>query len=797
MFGKKTSVHSVPRGLLPLLLLTLHTMDAEPVKPHPDNPRYFLYNGRPVVLVGSSEHYGAVINLDFDYIRYLEETRSAGLNYVRIFTGTYREATGSFNIQDNTLSPMPGRSVAPWKRTSQPGAADGGNKFDLTQWDPAYFYRLRDFVNAASSRGIVVELTLFGAYYDDGLWNLSPLNAVNHINDVGSGGRAACFSPTGDLVPFQKALARKCATELRDFDNVIHEVCNEPYQQNITQAWENLIIEELAATVDSFPHPHIIAQNVSNYQGVILNPHPSVSLFNFHYAYPNAAVQNYGLGIALGDDETGNLGKEDFPYRREAWEFLLSGGGLFNHLDYSFTTTREDGIASQSAPGGGGPAIRHQLGVMRWFIEELPLLSLAPQPGFVAGGVPAGGAATAIGVPGSVYALYLRGGTQTNLIINLPAGTWRGQWIDTRSGLVIGTVPEFTHSSGQRTLVSPAYIEDVALRLFAGDPRPDVVLTSPSYNTLIAANATSLTLTAEASVAGGMIESVKFFDGEKLLGTVTTPPYQLEVSGLAPGRHVFRARATAGDGRSAGTPPVKASVIGAFQSGVNLNGDTLEVDGVTLQSQPDAIAAGLAISNTQSATTSGNLTLYPPPDAPTGLLLNNQLLRLSATGNTELGIARPLPAGTYDLYLFIVEDQTGYSRDMRLLVEGQFLAGGIGDQAKGEWHKYGPYRIKVTDGVLNIGLQQDTKGAPKIAAFTLYHAATPVALADVRLGIGKSPGVMVLSYPPGLTNPRLQASDNLIDAWQDLVAPVSNFSDQDVVPVPVDRPKRFFRLQSE
>ncbi|MEO5712561.1 MAG: Ig-like domain-containing protein, partial [Luteolibacter sp.] len=307
----------------------------------------------------------------------------------------------------------------------------------------------------------------------------------------------------------------------------------------------------------------------------------------------------------------------------------------------------------------------------------------------------------------------------------------------------------------------------------------------------------SLTLTAEASVENGALEGVEFFDGEQSLGTVTAAPYQFELTELKAGQHIFRAKAKATDGRNASSPLIRAAVVGPFQAGVNLNGNSLNADGVPLQSQSDALSAGLTITNTQPVSTSGSLTLYPSPDAPTGILLSNQLLRLSATGNSELGITYPIPNGYYDVFLFIVEDQTSYSRSMRLLVEGQLLARGIGDQAKGEWHKYGPYRTKVVDGTLNLGLQQDTKGVPKVAAFSVYQAAAPPASSDIRLGIEQAGGLSVLSYPAGLTNPKIEASDDLLSAWQDLVAPVSYFSDQEVVPVPVDRPKRFFRLRSE
>ena len=64
------------RTYLPALLialtgsLVLTSFAAEPAgkhfRLHPDNPHYFEWQGKPTVLVTSGEHYGAVLNLDFD-----------------------------------------------------------------------------------------------------------------------------------------------------------------------------------------------------------------------------------------------------------------------------------------------------------------------------------------------------------------------------------------------------------------------------------------------------------------------------------------------------------------------------------------------------------------------------------------------------------------------------------------------------------------------------------------------------------------------------------------------------------
>src|SRR5271170_4556212 len=111
-----------------------------PIRLHPRNPHYFLFRGKAVALIASGEHYGAVMNADFDYRRYLATLQAAGLNYTRLFPGSYVGVPAkSFGIQRNDLAPAPGRLVAPWTRSLIAGYPGGGNKFDLDHWDSAYF----------------------------------------------------------------------------------------------------------------------------------------------------------------------------------------------------------------------------------------------------------------------------------------------------------------------------------------------------------------------------------------------------------------------------------------------------------------------------------------------------------------------------------------------------------------------------------------------------------------------------------------------------------------------------------
>ncbi len=307
----------------------------QPIGLHPDNPHYFAWRGRPTVLVTSGEHYGAVLNLDFDYVRYLDELQRDGLNHTRTFSGVYREIPASFGITDNTLAPKPNRYVCPWARSGQPGYFDGGNRFDLTQWDPAYFQRLKDFMEQAGRCGVVVEVNLFCPLYDEPLWRASPMNARNNINQVGACAREEVYTlNNADLLDVQRAVTRKIVQELRDFDNLYYEVCNEPYFGGVTLEWQHEIVNTIVQAEKEFPHQHLISMNIANGRQKVENPHPRVSILNFHYCHPpDVVAMNYGLRRVIGENETGFRGQArphlshrrlGFPARRR-WPLQQPG----------------------------------------------------------------------------------------------------------------------------------------------------------------------------------------------------------------------------------------------------------------------------------------------------------------------------------------------------------------------------------------------------------------------------------------------------------------------------------------
>jgi hypothetical protein len=470
---------------------------AAPIQLNSRNPHYFLFRGKTVALVTSGEHYGAVLNGDFDFHKYLATISSAGLNMTRLFGGSYVEVPGqSFGIKRNDLAPAPGRFIAPWVRSGTDGYAGGGGKFDLTQWNPEYFTRLHAFLDDASQRGIVVELTLFSAHYGEAQWNLSPFNAANNVNGTTAiDWKKLNTLDNGNIRDFQEAYARKLVHEIAAYDNVILEIQNEPWSDRpvfsgvinpylfppnrdtfpnsidlpdeMEMRFQYQVAGWIALEEQALAAKHLVSQNFSNFRFAVPTAlvTPTASIVSFHYAYPEAATWNYGLGKAISYDETGFLGRDDDAYRRQAWNFMMAGGGVFDALDYSFSPGHEDGTdADPNGPGGGGAELRRQLKVLLDFLQSLPLELVKPDATVVESAP--GVVARALSAPDHAYAVYFDGAhnsTAPDFTLTLPRGQYHAEWIDVKTGAATAAGLEL--NGNVATIHAPAFADGIALRI--------------------------------------------------------------------------------------------------------------------------------------------------------------------------------------------------------------------------------------------------------------------------------------------------------------------------------------------
>jgi hypothetical protein len=458
---------------------------AAPLKLYDLNPRYLEYQGAPVLLVTSAEHYGAVLNMDFDYLRYLETLQKEGFNYTRIFGGTYIEPVENiFGIQRNTLAPLPGRFLAPWLLTEE--------GYDLERFNPDYFDRLTGFLEEAQAMGIIVELTLFTSIYADNAWELSPLNPSNNINiDEPIAFRKVNTLLNGPLREYQEQYTRKLVRETNRFDNLFFEIQNEPWADNGTLVdhvnmgddevfrkdwqkrvevangasleWQAWVATVIRAEEAGLPKKHLINQNISNFTHQVDSLPQGVSMINFHYALPSAVTRNLGIGGVIGLDETGFMPHEDHIYIHQAWRFILAGGGVYNNLDYSFTAGNETGEwpIPETNPGWGGPGFREKLAFLVETIHQVPFYEMVPSDSILLQDTKE---MQQIGLmkPGEICLLLVEDYLESDMIPDLPVGEYEVSWIDINE---METVTQRLQLDGLTSLGPPIDADPIVLMI--------------------------------------------------------------------------------------------------------------------------------------------------------------------------------------------------------------------------------------------------------------------------------------------------------------------------------------------
>lgn len=462
----------------------------EPIKVHPDNPHYFSFRGQPTILITSAEHYGAVINLDFDYVRYLDVLAAYHLNYTRIYPGAYFETVDYF-AKDNPLGPRDDRHILPWGRSSTGGYPLGGNKFDLDTWDTAYFDRLKAFIAEAGRRGIVVEICLFNCMYPD-IWSKMPLYHANNLQGVGACSyKDVQTLKDRELVSCHAAYVRKITQEVNEFNNVILEICDEPGLYGLEESeynpWINRMIEVIKAAEEQLPHAHLIAQQVCGTLGGAgdFSKDARVQVITGQYVWMTSGGQLGGMKLLDSTYERNKpieLNETSYypiwyeegdrvgAVRVEAWEFIVGGGAGYNHLNAFYSTF------NSAAHGTGNEQVVSTLKGLADFMHSFDFIKMGAY--FIASAVPTGAFARCLCEPGKQYALYIHhssliknerylvqaGKYQEELVLVMPEGGYRAEWIDPASGQILRT-DELSHPGGNCKLKTPEYAVDLALRI--------------------------------------------------------------------------------------------------------------------------------------------------------------------------------------------------------------------------------------------------------------------------------------------------------------------------------------------
>jgi hypothetical protein len=444
-------------------------------------------------LITSDQHYGAVTNMDFDYTIFLDTLAAYGLNFTRIYPGAYIEKDGEY-MPDNNLGARNGRQILPWKKTDSGGAHEvlGGFKLDLDRWNEEYFARLKDFISKAQDRDIIVDIAFFNGMYPD-RWEYQAMYRSNNIQGVGT----CVFNEVQTLLDTALArrhedYVRKITREVNGFDNVILDICDEPFQDGckpeLYHDWISRMIDAIRDEEKALPKKHLIAQTIDSHtrggpgdfsaddRVNVLENEYTWGIANLDHEYvhdkPMVLIETCYYPFYDGDKLAAS--------RVEAWEFLVGGGAAFMQLN---------GLYSTFNPGAAGTEnhlLASQLRILKKFMNDLDFIKMRRDTSFIAAGIPGDAFARAISEPGKQYAFYMHhskygcwfwepmqmgacydvipGNYRDELILNLKAGTYRAEWIDPPTGEVI-RIDRFSHEGGKMTIDTPFYKVDIALKI--------------------------------------------------------------------------------------------------------------------------------------------------------------------------------------------------------------------------------------------------------------------------------------------------------------------------------------------
>jgi hypothetical protein len=441
-----------------------------PLRVCPDNPRYFTDDtGRAIYLTGSHtwanllEMRGEGDPL-FDYPAFLDLLEGHGHTFMRMWTWDH-PSVAPWTDDPVTFDPMP------HARTGPGMALDGQPRFDLGQWNEAYFMRLRERVQQAGDRGIYVSVMLFEGWCvkwsvpSSDAWQTHPYNKHNNINavdgDPDGDGRADVYSlDVPAALEYQTRYVQKVIDTVGDLDNVLWEIANETPNEARAFAWQAHMIDAIHAYERDRPKQHPVGMTAEggSQDNAILFASPAdwISPGNGshqHYRFDPPAAD--GTKVILSD--TDHLWGHGGTYRWVWRSFLRGLNPIFMDPWGPVPGRTRSGYASQILNVRDYPEwepLRAAMGHTRALAEELDLRTLVPHNDLASSGY-------CLAHPGVTYLAYAPEDHGVRMDLRDAAGNFTAEWYAVRTGERVGGVP--VAGGSWQTFTSPIGMDVVLI----------------------------------------------------------------------------------------------------------------------------------------------------------------------------------------------------------------------------------------------------------------------------------------------------------------------------------------------
>ena len=415
-----------------------------PLYVDPYNPRYFTDgSGRVVYLTGSHTWSNLQDMGDgdpppvFDYTGFLDFLEGQHHNFFRLWI-MEQARWGSWNgIDGFRFAPHP------YPRSGPGTALDGKPKFNLSQFNQAYFDRMRQRTIEAGQRGMYVSVMLFDGWSieDKGLWGNNPwrghpFNQANNITGVNG-------DPNGDgqgleiqmlsvpaITTLQEAYVRKVVDTVNDLDNVLYEISNEGSATSTD--WQYHMIQYIKSYEATKPKQHPVGMTV---QWPWPNGSPEQAnavLFASPADWVSPAGELYNRPVATGnkviladtDHLCGICGD-----RMWVWmSFTRGENPLFMDV-WSCAPWWYPGDCNRPA----WPSLRQNLGYTRDYANRINLAAMKPRGDLCSSQYCLANAA----VNGAEYLVYMPDGGSVTVNLTATPGTLAVEWFNPSNGTTV------------------------------------------------------------------------------------------------------------------------------------------------------------------------------------------------------------------------------------------------------------------------------------------------------------------------------------------------------------------------
>jgi hypothetical protein len=468
-----------------------------PLKRHPSNPRYFADGtGRAILLVGSHTW----TNLQdqgvthppapLDYDLYIDFLQRHGHNFFRLWVW---EQANWFTELEGDFWTVP----TIYRRTGPGVALDGKPKFDLSQFEPAFFDRLRRRATEAGRRGMYVSVMLFNGWSVGpkgrqlaNPWRGHPFHRDNNVNGIdgdpdGSGaGRAVHQLRIAEITALQDRYVRRVVDTVNDLDGILYEISNE--SDVGSQPWQRHVVGVIQRHEATLPKQHPIGMT-SEYGGgrnddlvegaadwvspdapwytpprwcTPVQDRPRLEHLLDRIVGARPRVYNYRFDPPPADERKVVITDTDHIYgiggdRRWAWRSFTRGlNPIFMDIYDGSAAWHEARHLPADAPRW--VSLRRNLGDMRALAAELPLHAMAPRPELASTGFCLASPST------GDYVVYVPVGGDVEVDLAGTAGALRVTWLDAARGTWVNAA---SVTGGGRRRLAPPVRGDVVLRL--------------------------------------------------------------------------------------------------------------------------------------------------------------------------------------------------------------------------------------------------------------------------------------------------------------------------------------------